>query len=276
MRRLALITISLLSIGALAQGDAPAHSALVDVLAKMPAKMQVGTFEQQAFEASVESAVDDPSLDFAQLNPLLEADLKDADVRVRRYAALVISQLSPRRRNSAEELGPVLPSILASLDDQDRGVRLASIVAATGLHPSVPDSMLAKLLERFGRKDVNQESLAYLAGALAKISPNDSSTDAVLVTFLKNPKISDPIRALTMIEVATPNLSNSITSEIANILSRSPSDQVKLAAVSASEKVGVRAVRLEQDDLRAIQRDTTNSTGLRDEASRAIGMLAKQ
>ena len=185
MRSAYPFAVFLVVSGFLAFGQVPEHSTLVNDVAKMPAQMQAATFSQEAFEASLGIAVNDPTLDFTKLNPLLEADLKSPDVEVRRYAALVVSQLASMRANSTEELGPLLPTIVASVDDSDRGVQLGSITAATELHPAVPESVIILLRNRLARDDVNDESYAILAGALTKIRPNDPATDASVITFLR-------------------------------------------------------------------------------------------
>jgi hypothetical protein len=182
---------------------------LVDVT-NMPKQMQNGTFVQASFENSVEAAVSDPTLDFRKLIPLLEPDLKSSDVRVRRYAALVVSQLSTRRANSTEEFGPLMNTVIQSIDDIDRGVQVASIVAAAGLHPIEPDSVVNPLRARLSRDDINHESYAILAGFLTKIRPNDPPTDAVVISFLKNPKLSNNTRVQAIQEIGAPNVSDLI------------------------------------------------------------------
>ncbi|HMH15322.1 MAG TPA: hypothetical protein VK578_19640 [Edaphobacter sp.] len=273
MRTILYCVLPWLISAGIATGQISEHSTIINDVAKMPKQMQDGTFNQASFEASVESAVDDPNLDFTKLNPLLERELKSSDVRVRRYAALVTSQLSPRRANSAEELGPIIQTIVASVDDNDRGVQLASIVAAAGLHPTVPDSVVIPLRNRFARSDVNNESYAILAGALTKVRPNDTATDAVIITFLRNAKLSDEVRTQAIGEIGAPNLSDSITGEIVEIFTTTDSEQVKMASLRASENIGPRALNLEKDHLMTIQSDQTKSPSLRHEASRALGML---
>ena len=275
MKRAYAFAAPLLS-GSLAFGQVSEHSTLVNDVAKMPAQMQAATFSQEAFEASLESAVSDPTLDFTRLNPLLESDLKSSDVKVRRYAALVVSQLASGRPNSTEELEPLLPTIVAAVDDSDRGVQLGSIVAATELHPAVPESVVILLRSRLTRDDVNHESYAMLAGALTKIRPNDPATDTSVIAFLRNTRLSEDLRAQAIQEMGSPNLSDSITGEIVGILSSRCSDQIKLAALLASEKIGPRALSLEKESLAAIQSDETKSASLREEASRALGMPERQ
>lgn len=262
----------MLAVG-LAFGQLAERSTLVSETAKMPVQIQNGTFNQSAFIASVEAAVSDPALDFTKLNPLLAADLKNPDVRVRRYASLAVSQLSSRRPNSTEELEPLMPSILASIDDTDRGVQMGSILAATELRPTVPDSVVISLQSRFGRDDINNESYAILAGALTKIRPNDPTTDASVLSFLKNAKVSDALKAEAIHEVGDPRLSDSITGEISSLLLDTQSEQIRLAAILASERIGPRALYLEKESLKAIQVDQTKSHSLRQEASRALAML---
>ena len=257
-------------------GQAAQVSTLVNDVSDMPRQMVAGTFSQEGFEASLDNAVGDPNLNFSKLNPLIAADLRSSDVRVRKYAALVVSQLSTRRMNSSEELAPILPAIVSAIDDSERGVQLASIVAAAGLRPSVPDSIVVQLQNKLSQSNVNREGYAVLSGLLTKIRPNDPTTDAVVMKFLNNPSLSEAVRAQAIQEVGSPILSDSITGEIVQILGSSASEQIKMAAIVASESIGPRALSLEKVDLTAIQADKTQSTAFRGEASNAIRMLEKQ
>jgi hypothetical protein len=275
MRSRCYISVSLLFSSVLALGQANQSYTFLKDVAAMPQELNTGTFEQSSFEDSLENAVGDPDLDFDKLDPLLATDLKSADVRLRRYAVLSVSQLATRRLNSLEELRPLLPAIISATNDVDRGVQLGSIVTLAGLHPSVPDFVVTQLRDEFTNADVNQEKFAILAGVLSKLRSNDSETDAVINAFLCNPKLSDAIKGEALHELGSPKLSDSITGEIVQVLRGPASEQVRMSALLASENIGPRAISLERDSLTTIQADKTTSPALRGEASKALGTLER-
>ncbi len=276
MRSVSYLAISLLLNGVTALAQQNRSHTFVQDLAAMPQQLNSGTFAESSFISSLEDAVVDPGLDFGKIDSLLAADLRSTDVRVRRYASLSIHQLSTSRLNSLEELRALLPAILSATYDPERGVRLGSIAALAGLHPSVPDSVVAQLRDEFMNADVNQEKLAILAGVLSKLRPNDSATDAVITAFLKSPQLSDATKGEALHELGSPVLSDSIASEIVQILCNPASDQVKMNALLASENIGPRALNLERESLMAIQIDKTTSSALRDEASKALSMIERE
>jgi hypothetical protein len=276
MRSVFYLAISLLLSGVIALAQEDRNHTFVKDLAAMPQQLNTGTFIESSFISSLEDAVIDPGLDFDKIDPLLAADLKSTDVRIHRYASLSIHELATRRLNSLEELRPLLPAIISATYDAERGVRLGSIAALAGLHPVVPDSVVAQLRDEFTNADVNQEKFAILAGVLSKLRPNDSATDAVITAFLKSPQLSDATKGQALHELGSPILSDSIASEIVQMLRNPASEQVRMNALLASENIGPRALNLERESLMAIQIDKTTSLAFRDEASKALGMIERE
>jgi hypothetical protein len=261
------------SVLALCQGN-ESHT-FVKSVAEMPRQLNAGTFKESSFIDSLEDAISNTNLDFDKLDPLLASDLKSPDVRLRRYAALSLHELATRRLNSLEELRPILPAIISATNDVERGVQLGSILTLTGLHPSVPDFIVTQLQDEFKNADINQEKFAILAGALSKLRPNDSEIDAVINAFLRNPKLSEQIKSQALQELGSPGLSDSITGEIVKVLRNSASEQIRMSALLASEKIGPRAIYLEKESLTAIQADKTTSPAFRDEASKVLETIER-
>jgi hypothetical protein len=276
VRSVFYLAISLLLSGIIALGQENRNHTFVKDLAGMPQQLNTGTLIESSFISSLEDAVIDPGLDFDKIDPLLAADLRSTDVRVRRYATLSVHELATRRLNSLEELRPLLPAIISATYDAERGVRLGSIAALAGLHPSVPNSVVTQLRDEFINADVNQEKFAILAGVLSKLRPNDAATDAVITAFLKSPQLSDAIKGQALHELGSPVLSDSIASEIVQVLRSPASEQVRMNALLASENIGPRTLNLERESLTAIQTDKTASFAFRSEALKALRMIERE
>ncbi len=262
---------ALIFAAGMVHAQAVESSGLTQAMMQMPSEIQAGTFDQLAFEDSLERAVIDTNLDLPAVNRYLASEIESSDVRVRRYAALVFSQLASRRANSAEELKPVLPKIVASVDDEDEGVRNGIVVTITRLQPAVPDSVVVPLRQRLEGKDIDRSSYAELAAELARIRPNDSATDSVLIAFLRSPKISDPVRAEAIRDMRfAPLLSDLLIFEIGMLLRSTASNEVKLASITAIEQVGPRAINSNRGTLVALHADPHEDAAIRQAASDAL------
>ena len=243
---------------------------LPEAMRAMPQQIANNTFDMVAFTDAVEASVTDERLDVKVVDDLILSQLQNADLRIRKYAILVASQIA-RRPNSAVELAPILDVVATHMKDEDSGMRLGALEAVAGQRPQVPEHSIKQLQTELARQnyDVSDFS-ADVAAKLSRLRPNDSDVDYTLLQYLHSSTLSDRVRAKAVLEIASPSLSDTLVTYISDLMKVKMDPSTTYAVIEASARIGPRATDKSKEFLETVQADEAQPLQIRQAASKAL------
>jgi hypothetical protein len=270
MRHTTLLAIVLISVSCVAQTQAPESSSFLTDLKNMPSQIRAGTFDSQAFRASQAQAERDANLDLHAICRLLEADLVDANMEVRGHAVVVLGGLVRRIGNTEADRQLLASTVLSCLDkSNDQGIQL---MCSTLIDHRTPMSAIAQFKDLAARKIADGTASSSLAIGLARVAtsgPNPDA-DAVLADFFRSPSVSDDLKTRAIFSLQNMPLSDQVLDAVAELLSKTKSDELKLKIIQVSPKFGEHAMEREHHTLLALEANLSESEKVRQAAGNAL------
>jgi len=270
MRHPTFLAIVLISIRCVAQTQTPESSSFLTNLQNMPSQIRTGTFDSQAFRASEAQAETDVNLDLRAICRLLEADLADSNLQVSSQAAAVLGGLVRRNGNTEADRQLLVSTVLSCLDkSKDQGTQL---VCSTQIGYRMPMSAIVQFKDLAARKIADGTAYSALAVGLALLArswPN-VNIDPVLAEFFRSPSVSDDAKTRAIFSLQNMQLSDSVLDAVAELLSKTKSDELKLQIIQASPKFGGRAMEREHNTLLALEANLSESEHVRQAAGNAL------
>lgn len=276
MRRLILLTVFLICSGCLAQNPTQEPVPLLTAVQAMPSQVKAGTFDHEAFSASLKQANADTNLDVPAICRLLAADIANSDVQrsseqASTFAMVVLYNLLLRKSNTEEDRKLIASTLLTCVDqsrDQNRQNTCIQFVSNSAL----PTSGLMQFKEIAAKKIADGTAYSNLAIGLAHVAVRDQSVgaDAVLAEFFRSPKVTDEAKTKAIFTLQTMRLSDQVLDVVAELLAKTKSDDLKVQIIDASYKMGSRALDREHDTLLALEANTDESQRVQQAAKGAL------
>jgi hypothetical protein len=241
----------------------------------MPSQIRAGTFDQEAFKASLAEAQKDANLDVAAASRLLEADLADSNSGVNFWAYASLGDLMRRKSNTDGDrqiLGSTLFTCIDRSKESSQNV-CVSLVTDYG----IPMSILAQFKDAAARKIADGTAYPALAVGLGLLSTRRQivNADAVLADFFSSPRVPDTVKAKAIFSLQNMPLSDQVLDAVAELLSKTKSDELKLQIIQASQKFGGHAMEREHNTLLALEANLSESEHVRQAAGNALRVTAQ-
>lgn len=271
MRHPMFLAMLLASASCFAQTQTPDTSSFLTALQNMPSQIRAGTFDQQAFNASLDHAKTDATLDLPAACRLLEADLGDSNPLVSSLAALVLHGLMLRKINTEADR-QLAASILLSCIDRSKEQNLQRVCVTLGTDYGTPMSVIAQFKDIAARKITDGTAYSSLAVGLALLAmrwPNVNA-DSVLAEFFWSPSVPDTAKTRAIFNIQNFPLSDQVLDSVADLLSKTKSDELKVEIIQASQKFGGRAMEREHNTLLALEANLSESEHVRSAAGNAL------
>jgi hypothetical protein len=264
------LAIALASVSCFAQSPAPQPASFLTALQKMPSQVRGGTFDQQAFDASQTEALADANLDVAAACHLLEADLADSNSTVNFWAFASLGNLMRRKSNSDSDrqiLGSTLFTCIDRSNESSQNV-CVSLVTDYG----IPMSILAQFKDAADRKIADGTAYPALAVGLGLLATRRQivNADTVLADFFSSPRLPDTVKAKAIFSLQNMPLSDQVLDAVAELLSKTKNDELKLQIIQISQKLGGRAMEREHNTLLALEANLSENEHVRQAAGYAL------
>lgn len=264
------LAIALASVSCFAQSPAPQPASFLTALQKMPSQVRGGTFDQQAFDASQAEALADANLDVAAACRLLEADLADSNSTVKFWAFASLGNLMRRKSNSDSDrqiLGSTLFTCIDRSNESSQNV-CVSLVTDYG----IPMSILAQFKDAADRKIADGTAYPALAVGLGLLATRRQivNADTVLADFFSSPRLPDTVKAKAIFSLQNMPLSDQVLDAVAELLSKTKNDELKLQIIQISQKLGGRAMEREHNTLLALEANLSENEHVRRAAGYAL------
>jgi hypothetical protein len=266
---LALLLVSSSSCFAQTQSSEP--SSFLTALQNMPSQIRAGTFDQEAFKASQAEAEADANLDVPAASRLLKVDLVDSNSKVSTEAAIVISGLVGRKSNSDADR-KILASTLLSCVDESNNPNSQQLCVTFLVDYGMPMSAMGQFKDLAARKITDGTAFPWLAVGLSLVTSRWPSVNAdpVLAEFFRSPSVPDAVKAKAIFSLQNMPLSDAVLDAVAELLSKTKSDELKVQIIEVSPKLGERALAREHNTLLALEANLGESAGVRAAAGNAL------
>jgi hypothetical protein len=271
MRHPTFLAILLASGSCFAQTQAPDTSSFLTVLQNAPSQIRSKTFDQQAFNTSLDQVKTDATLDLPAACRLLEADLGDSNPVVSSVAAATLRNLMLRKVNTDTDrqlIAAPLLSCVGKSKDQNTQMVCTTFVTDYG----TPMTAISQFKEIAGRKITEGTAFPWLAVGLEKVARiwPSVNTDSVLAEFFRSPSVPDTVKAKAIFSLQNEPLSDQVLDAVAELLSTTKSDELKVQIIDVSQKFGGRALDREHNILLALETNLSESENVRSEAGSAL------
>jgi hypothetical protein len=271
MRHPMFLALLLASSSCFAQTQSSEPSSFLTALQNMPSQIRSGTFDQEAFKASQGKAEADPSLDVAAACRLLKTDLVDSNSKVSIEAAIVISGLVRQKSNSDADR-KILASTLLSCVDESNNPNSQQLCVTFLVDYGMPVSAMVQFKDLAARKIVDGTAFPWLAVGLSLVAsrwPNVNA-DSVLAEFFRSSSVLDTVKAKAIFSLQNMPLSDAVLDAVAELLSKTKSDELKLQIIQVSQKSGERALEREHNTLLLLEANLSESQQVRQAAGSAL------
>jgi len=270
MRHLTFLAI-LLAASCVAQSQAPEAAPFLTAIENMPSQIRARTFDHEAFNASLALAITDANLDLAAVCHLLEADLADSNPQVNTLAAVSLSNLM-RRKSNTEGDRQLLASIFLSCIDKSKDPNLQQVCVTFGTDYGMPMSAIAKFKDIAAKKIADGTAYPALAVGLGLVAAKGLNMNAggVLADFFSSTKVSDTAKTKALFSIQNLTLSDQVLDAVAELLSKTKNDELKVQIIQASQKFGRRALEREHNTLLALEANLSESENVRGAAGNAL------
>lgn len=211
--------------------------------------------------------------EIGRLLPSIVAALANPDDAVKLDATIALSQISARP-DSAALLTPFISDIAGLLKLPDRTLQHMGAFLLSSLKPSSPPEVVPPLLAFLKRTDCDTEEQADLIFVLAHYIRDYPEVGDAIERFLARPlEVKARIDALTGL-VSSHISSGPILDEV--ILSlRDPNQEIRLAAIDTLTRLGPQALTRAEPDLQWIANRTDESPDVRESARRALTAIQR-
>lgn len=271
MRHPTFLSIVLASISCVAQSQSSDTSSFLTALQNMPSQIRAGTFDQEAFKASQALADTDANLDVAAACRLLDADLVDSNPRVSGNAAVVLHELTLRKINTESDR-QLVASTLLSCADKSKDQNTQNVCTTFVTDYGIPMSVITQFKDVAARKITDGTAFPWLAVGLSLVASRWPNVDAdpVLAEFFRSPSVPDTVKAKAIFSLQNVPLSDRVLDAVAELLSKTKSDELKLQIIQVSQKFGGRAMEREHNTLLALEANLSESEHVRQAAGYAL------
>lgn len=270
MRHSTLLAFLLASSSCFAQTQGSEPSSFLTALQNMPSQIRAGTFDQEAFKASLAQGVTDASLDVPAAGRLLEADLADSNVMVNSLAFISLGNLMRRKSNTDSDRQILASTLLSCVDRCKESSQPVCVSLVTDY--GMPMSAIIHFKETAARKIADGTAYPALAVGLSLVAMRwpDVHADAALADFFRSPNVSDTVKTRAVFSLQNMQLSDAVLDAVAELLSKTKSDEQKVQIIEVSQKWGERALEREHNTLLALEANLSESQQVRQEAGIAL------
>jgi hypothetical protein len=270
MRHSTLLASLLASSSCFAQMQGSAPSAFLTVLQNMPSQVRAGTFDQEAFTASLAPVVTDASLDVPAACRLLEADLADSNVKVNSLAFISLGNLMRRKSNTDGDRQILASTMLSCVDKSKESSQPVCVSLVTDY--GMPMSSITQFRDIAARKIADGTAYPALTVGLSLVAMRwpDVHADVVLAEFFRSSNVPDPVKTRSIFSLQNMRLSDAVLDAVAELLSKTKSDELKVQIIEVSQKLGERALEREHNTLLALEANLSEGQQVRQAAGSAL------
>jgi HEAT repeat protein len=271
MKRVSVVAIFIVilccSLCASAAPSKNLQSFMQDVLASsssqnLPSALQTA----QVFDAI-------PAMTAAELEdavPSLTEALHRGNSDVQRIAIIAIYCID-QRPNSETLVEPLIPPLLALLDDPDPELVALAVRSVSSVKPRPPDGVVQPYLDYLSRVSPPNTASATIIFSLVRIAPERASIADAVLEVLRSQSMPDAIRVAVLNALAHPSdISDRVIIQIALDLNSSRSEEIRLAAIRALQVIGHRAIQIAVIPLTEISRGEGEALQIRKAATAAL------
>jgi hypothetical protein len=271
MRHPIFLAILLASASCFAQTQTSDTSSFLTALQNTSSQIRAGTFDQEAFSALLVQAKTDATLDLPAACRLLETDLGDSNPRVSGHAAVVLHELTLRKINTETDR-QLIASTLLSCADKNKDQSTQNVCTTFVTDYGMPMSVITQFKDVAARKITDGTAYPWLAVGLELVAsrwPNVNA-DPVLAEFFRSPSVPDIVKAKVIFSLQNMPLSDAVMDAIAELLSKTKSDELKVQIIQVSQKLGERALEREHNMLLLLEANLSESQQVRQAAGSAL------
>jgi hypothetical protein len=253
-----------------AQTQSAEPSSFRTALENMPAQIRAGTFDQEAFKASQAQAKADANFDVPAACRFLGADLTDSNPLVNFFALASLSDLMRRKSNTDGDRQILASTLLSCVDKSKESSQPVCVSLVTDY--GIPMPAIAQFRDTAARKIADGTAYPALAVGLSLVAMRwpDVHADVVLADFFRSPNVSDTVKTKAIFSLQNMRLSDAVLDAVAELLSKTKSDELKVQIIEVSQKLGERALERERNTLLALEANLRESEGVRGAAANAL------
>jgi hypothetical protein len=270
MRRATILALLLASSRCFAQIQGSEPGSFLAALRNMPEQVRAGVFDQEAFNASLAQALTDTNFDVPAVCPLLESDLADPNVKVHSLAFASLGNLMRRKSNTEADRQLIGSTLFTCVDRSKESSQNVCVSLVTDY--GIPMSILAQFKDAAARKIADGTAYPSLAVGLGLLAARRQivNADVVLADFFRSLSVPDAVKAKAILSLQNLPLSDQVLDAVAEILSKTKSDELKVQIIEVSQKWGGRALEREHNTLLGLEANLSESHQVRQAAGSAL------
>jgi hypothetical protein len=136
----------------------------------------------------------------------------------------------------------------------------------------MPMSAIAQFRDIAARKIADGTAYPALAVGLSLVAVRwpDVHADVALADFFRSSSVPDTVKARAIFSLQNMRLSDAVLDAIAELLSKTKSDELKVQIIEVSQKLGERALDREHNTLLALEANLSESQQVRQSAESAL------
>lgn len=268
MRHATLLALLLASSSCFAQTQSAEPASFLTALQNMPEQIRAGTFDQEAFKAS--QAQTDANFDLPAACRLLGADLADSNPQVNFWAFASLGNLMRRKSNTEADRQLIGSTLFTCVDRSKESSQNVCVSLVTDY--GIPMSILAQFKDAAARKIADGTAYPALAIGLSLVAARwpDVHADVVLADFFRGQNVLDTVKTRAIFSLQNILLSDAVLDAVAELLSKTKSDELKVQIIEVSQKWGGRALEREHNTLLALEANLSESHQVRQAAANAL------
>ncbi len=266
MRHSTLLALLMASSSCFAQTQGSEPTPFLTALQNMPAQIRAGIFDQEAFKASQAQAVTDAKPDLPAACHLLEADLAGSNSQVSFWAFALLGDLMRRKSNTDGDRQILASTLLPCVDKSRESSQTVCVSLVTDYE--MPMSAIAQFRDIAARKIAAGTAYPALAVGLSLVAMRwpDVHADGVLADFFSSPNVPETVKTRAIFSLQNMPLSDAVLDAVAELLSKTKSDELKVQIIEVSQKLGTRALEREHNTLLALEANLSESQQVRQAA----------
>ncbi|MBZ5535676.1 MAG: HEAT repeat domain-containing protein [Acidobacteriia bacterium] len=206
--------------------------------------------------------------EIGRLLPSIVAALANPDDAVKLDATIALSQISARP-DSAALLTPFISDIAGLLKLPDRSLQHMGAFLLSSLKPSSPPEVVPPLLAFLKRTDCDTEEQADLIFVLAHYVRDYPEVGDAIERFLARP-LEVKARIVALTGLGSSHISSGPILDEVILSLRDPNQDIRLAAIETLTRLGPQALPRAEPDLQRIANRADESPDVREAAKRAF------
>ena len=258
MKKLWLLTPTLLASSALAQNAPQLPQSLPELAAVLPSLVHNKQFQLGPFSEAVDEAIRHNPSSIPTAAAIAAKDLQDPDPAVKANVLGLMHAIAvtPQGASALQVAADPIAQVLTQGDDLSQ--RMALLVA-TDLNQQAPDSFMAPLEQLVQAANTDDTIRTRAAMALGLCRPKDETAQNVISKAIDNTALPQSVRNEILLDSASVDSGSILTDNAVRLANTAIDKSTRDTAILAVTKMGPIVVARIRQRLAAIQDDPTES-----------------